>query len=210
MVLVSTFLVGLVPRGNKLPGKLEEKAIELISKQIDVLGTKVKAGDIIEVLIAGLIIALIVFALVGNVTTFFGPMIDIILGFLLVLLAVTTAIRFNTNLKGLSKIMPACHDVTNKLAYCARHRGFHVGFFFWSVAFIILNGPIVTVICSLNDSIWFGPFLLILLLGLPLHGIKTKMGEKSTLEFKFWSAFFWILVAISFGFYIYYSFSQPC
>jgi hypothetical protein len=161
-------------------------------------------------LVLVIVILLIAMAILGNAATLAGPLMDIVLLLCFAYLVYASGKYANSEVGGLGRLLPACHDLKEKVVYCARHNGLHIGFLFWFPVFIVLNSHVVPLVCSLNDSIWAGPFLFFLLFGLPLDGIKTKMGGKSTLEFKFWSAFFWALVVLASGTYLHYTFISPC
>ncbi len=167
-------------------------------------------GKIGVAIVLVIVIFLIAMAILGNAMTLAGPIMDLVL-FLCFAYLIYSSVKYaNSKVGGLGRLLPACHDMGEKIAYCTRHKGLHIGVLFWGPVFIVLNGYIVPTVCNLNDSIWAGPFLFLLLLGLPLDGIKTKAGGKSSLEFKFWSAFFWALVVLATGTYLHYTWINPC
>lgn len=193
-----------------MPEKNENWLQKFLFRQFKVLGSSVKGGDIVNVLVAIAVILAIFFLIAGNVKTSFGYLVDLMLLVLFLLLAYASAVSFNNNVKGLDRFLPACHDIKDKIAYCARHRGLYIGFLFWPIVFTVLNAQAVSLTCSFNDSLVFGPFLLILLIVLPFHGLFTKMGGKSSPEFRSASAFFWVLVIVSSAYYYHYTFIRPC
>lgn len=158
-----------------------------------------------------IVVLLIALVKVGNVLTIAGPLLDIPLFLCLAHLVYCTSRHANARITGLRKYLPGCHDIQNKInSFCSRHNGLHWGFAVFFALFVIFDSWVVELICTWNDALLFGPGLAVLLFGLPVHGILTKGGMKSSDKIKFISAVIWALTFFASAYYYYYSFAHPC